>query len=84
MANAPDNIQSTVKTVLLEILPHLSEGELTDDGNLLEQLDSISVMTLITTLEERCSIKFEPDELSMEIFESINAISQTIKYKQGD
>ena len=75
--------EEKIKVLLLDILPHLSSGELGSDTNLFKLLDSINLMTFFSILETEFNVKFEPKELTIESFQSIEAIIQFIVNKQS-
>jgi acyl carrier protein len=56
-----------------------------DDAGLLEDgigLDSVALMEFISIIEERFSIQFSDDELGMEPFQNLRALSECIARKQ--
>ena len=75
--------EEKIKTLLLDVLPHLSSDEVSGDTNLFELLDSINLMTFFSILETEFNVKFEPEELTIENFQSIEAIIQFIVNKQS-
>jgi acyl carrier protein len=50
-----------------------------DDGGL--QFDSISIINLITALERKFGIAFDEEEISLELFGSINNLAKFIHAK---
>jgi acyl carrier protein len=78
--------QRTIKEhIAQEFLRDRPDFELTDDTNLLEAniLDSLGIFTLLNFLEAHFHVQIEPDEVTLENFETISLISQMIDSKRG-
>ena len=56
----------TADTVLLGALP---------------EFDSMAVVTVITSLEERFAVTFDDDELDAEVFETVGSLTQFVEEK---
>jgi acyl carrier protein len=71
------------KFILSDIAKNIRDKELDDNESLIESgvFDSLALMKLLTFLEENFEIQISGDELVMENFESLNAISQLVENK---
>lgn len=80
-----DSIKSKIKEVLVDDLDaNLNVGDLKDDLSLYEDgigLDSISIVNLIVLVEQKFSINFEEEDLSYDLFSSINHLADVIYTK---
>lgn len=54
-----------------------------EDTNLLEQevIDSLGIFTLIAFMEDRFGVRVEPEEVNLENFETLGAISSLVERK---
>lgn len=70
-----------MKDQIRKFLKSLSHDEPKDDDNLFDKgvLDSFGVLELIAFLEEKFKVQFEPADVSMENFQSLNSICQLIE-----
>ena len=70
--------------VIQEFLQDRSEVELTDDTKLIDEniLDSLGIFLLMSFMEERFDIQIEPDEVTLENFETVRALSRLVQWKQ--
>lgn len=66
-----------VKYLLTEVAPHLGVEELSDDANLVEDevIDSLGIFSLVGFIEERYGVEIDIEELTLENFESVPAIT---------
>ncbi len=74
-----------VLEVLIETLPS-SEGisEMHEESPLLgaiPELDSMAVVNIITSIEERFDVVLEDDELDAEVFETVGSLQNLIRSK---
>jgi acyl carrier protein len=75
-------INETIKTIISELIPDLSQDEISDHADIFELgLDSINAMTLVFNLQEAFSIKFESSEIEIENFHSVADIANLIAAK---
>ena len=77
------NEQSINQFIQSELVSDRTEDNLSNTDNLIESgiLDSLGIIKLITYLEESYSIKVTDEELSIENFETIEAISRFLRNK---
>ena len=78
-------VRSTIKAyVETEIVQNTSSSNLSYDTNLMDEgiLDSLGIFVLINFLESRFDVQIEPDEVTLDNFETVSAISQLIEAKQ--
>lgn len=70
--------------VQLNVLDGESGILLRNDTNLIDQdvLDSLGIFTLTSFLVERFGVQIEPDDVTLENFETVGAISQLVRSKQ--
>ncbi|HEB97819.1 MAG TPA: acyl carrier protein [Sedimenticola thiotaurini] len=69
---------------VLEATLQLPKGQLRGDSALLGALpefDSMAVVNVIGALEENFGIEFDDDEISAEIFESVETLVQFVEEK---
>ena len=79
-----NDVRETVKGFIVdEFLPGEDPNELTDEVGLLTTgiLDSISVLKLVSFLEERFQVGFAPHELVREHLNSLSSISRLVELK---
>jgi acyl carrier protein len=82
------NVDSELKSILGEILG-LDEraARMTDQTQLLgslPELDSMAVVSVITTIEERFGIAIGDDEISAETFGTFGSLRRFVEDKVGD
>ena len=71
-----NNIIDVVRRTVEE---EIGNVEISNDDILLESgLDSISIINVVTTLEEKFDIEFDPGKLTYETLRTINSISEYI------
>ena len=71
------NIKNLIKTqILTEFMSSQPEEDLENDLLLIEQgiIDSMGIFRLVNFLEDEFDFAFDPDELMLENFATINAI----------
>ncbi|MGI9611190.1 MAG: acyl carrier protein [Acidimicrobiia bacterium] len=58
-------------------------SELDSSTNLLEEeiIDSLGIFTLVSFVEDRFGVKIEPEEVSMDNFETLGTISGLVESK---
>ena len=81
------NTRARVRRFMLEELQENGFQEsVADDDSLLEKqiLDSLSILKLISFVDEEFGIFFREDELEPERFESVNRITELILRKIGE
>ncbi|MDH5432680.1 MAG: acyl carrier protein [Gammaproteobacteria bacterium] len=80
-----NGINPQVKQLLIETLSlDMSPESMPDDMQLLGNLpefDSLAIVSIITSLEETFDFVAEDDELSAEIFESVQALTNYVATK---
>lgn len=81
------NATDTVKQLLVDILSlDLSAAELADDTLLLgniPEFDSMAIVSVITAIEETFGFQAEDDELTAEVFESIDTLVKFVESKRA-
>ena len=83
MTDAPDIVALVRGYVLEELLPDEDPDRLERETPLLSTgvLDSISVLRLVSFLEERLGVEFEPWELTEENLETVGRIAALVESK---
>jgi len=84
MVNVPQiDRRATVRELLAEVVGSQVVQGLADDDHLFERmlLDSLHLITLVSSLEERFGLLVAPEDLVPENFESIVAISEFVASK---
>jgi acyl carrier protein len=79
-----EQIKSTVKDYILnEFLPGEDPAELTDTTTLISGgiLDSLATLKLVTFLEEKYGVEFQPHELGAEYMDTIPSIVNLVSSK---
>jgi acyl carrier protein len=79
-----EQIKSTIKDYILnEFLPGEDPAELTDTTTLISGgiLDSLATLKLVTFLEEKYGVEFQPHELGAEYMDTIPAIVKLVSSK---
>jgi acyl carrier protein len=77
-----ESIKEKSYGVVLELLPDVSNDELSDDTDLFDMgLDSINAMTLILSLQDTFGIQFDTNEISFENFRTVGDIAELINRK---
>ena len=79
-----EHIKSTIKDYILnEFLPGEDPAELTDTTTLISGgiLDSLATLKLVTFLEEKYSVEFQPHELGLEYMDTIPDIVKLVSSK---
>jgi acyl carrier protein len=84
MVNVPQiDGRGTVRELLSEVAGSQAIEHIADDDQLFERmlLDSLQLITLVSSLEERFRVVVAPEDLIPENFESIAAIAEFIASK---
>lgn len=74
----------SVLDVLAESLDGAAIHQMTDEAPLLgaiPELDSMAIVGIITSIEERFGIVFDDDELDAEVFETVGTLRNQITAK---
>ncbi len=77
----PNAVKSTIKNYILEeFLPGEDPDELTDSVEMMTLgiLDSVSVMQLVTFLEEQFDVTFEANEVGAEHMNTLEEITKLV------
>lgn len=76
-------IKEQIYTILREIA---DEIDITDDTMLLDEgiLDSVSILFLVSELEEKNGINIAVEEINEEHLKTVTAIEEFVKSKLGD
>lgn len=72
--------------IAYELDINVKREELSDDSPLLEGgigLDSISIVNMIVLIEKNFSIRFQDEEITMDLFSDLNTLSTFIESKQA-
>lgn len=70
--------------IVYELDINVKKEELSDDSPLLEGgigLDSISIVNLIVLIEKTFNIRFQDEEITMDLFSDLNTLSSFIESK---
>ena len=81
MSQDPTEIREAVrKYVLAEFLPDEDPASLTNSTPLIRGaiLDSIATVKLVTFLENRYGVEFQPHELSVDYLDTVDEITRTV------
>lgn len=84
MVNVPQiDRRGTVRELLAEVVGTQVVQPIADDDHLFERmlLDSLHLITLVSSLEERFRVAVAPEDLVPENFESIDAIAEFVTSK---
>jgi acyl carrier protein len=84
MVNVPQiDGRATVRELLSEVVGSQAVEGVADDGHLFERmlLDSLHLITLVSSLEERFGVVVTPEDLVPENFETIAAIAEFMANK---
>lgn len=78
------HVRSTVKEYIEKEILQSTPGEFTCDTHLMDEgiLDSLGIFVLINFLESQFGVQVEPDEVTLDNFATVHAISQLIESKQ--
>lgn len=76
-----------VKSILVSVLGIQDRADtLTESTELfgaLPELDSMAVIELVVALEQKFGVKFDDDEVTGEVFETLGSLAQLIDAKRG-
>ena len=79
------NVGEEVKAVLGQVLRLVDAARNFDESTALfgaiAEFDSMAVITVVTTLEERFDIVVEDDEITADIFETVGSLTRFIQGK---
>lgn len=78
--------EQTIKLHLKkEFMQEKPDVELTDETDLIEQeiIDSLGIFVLISFLEEEFGVVIEPDEVTLENFQTLRAVGDMVRAKQA-
>lgn len=70
--------------IVYELDINIKREELSDDSPLLEGgigLDSISIVNLIVLIEKNFNIRFQDEEITMDLFSDLNTLASFIESK---
>ena len=72
--------------ILKEFMFENPQAELTDDQPLLADgiIDSLGIFTLIAFIEKDFGLKIAPEDVILDNFQSVNAIANLIRSRQGN
>lgn len=70
-----------MKTEIIEIYKNVLGNLVINEGVLENSLDSIEIMEIVVSLEEKFDIEFETDELDEDIFINLNEVYFIINNK---
>lgn len=80
-----EQLKSEIKELLVEVcFLDISPDEITDDGNLMDDpynIESFNLLEISVHLEEKYGISFAEEDLSLDLFQSINSIAAYVKGK---
>lgn len=85
MAPEQDDLQSRIKSIIVERLFLDVEPDELDAGESLTDahgIDSVRLFDVVVGLEEDFDISFEDDELTLDNFDTVQAITQRVTEKQ--
>jgi len=81
-----DGIRAAVVTYIVdELAPQRHADELTDATNLIEEeiIDSLGIFSVVGFIEERFGVAIDPEDVTIENFETIDAIASLIATRLG-
>lgn len=79
-------IEEQLKEMIVErLFLSVAPSDIADDDTLMEkfEIDSVRLFEIVIGLEEVFDISLEDDEFSVERFETVKAISDLVREKQG-
>ena len=79
-------VEQRLKDMIVErLMLKVSPEDIGDDDRLMEayDIDSVRLFEIVIGIEEVFGISFEEDEFSIEIFETVSAISAKVREKQA-
>jgi acyl carrier protein len=78
--------EDALKEMIVErLFLSVEPDDIGDDENLMEtyEVDSVRLLEIVVGLEEVFDISLEDDEFSLERFETVKAIADLVREKQG-
>lgn len=79
MVNDRQSLVSDLRSLILESLVPLDEGELSNDASLVDEiLDSLGIAEIAVFIEDRIGRPLEPNEETRSTFASIDAVADFI------
>jgi acyl carrier protein len=80
------SLQNKIVDILVQVLSlnPIDAGHLTDDSPLLgaiPEFDSMAVVSIITTIEERFDVVVDDDEIEAAVFETLGSLVSFVKAK---
>jgi acyl carrier protein len=81
--NTPERIEREIRSYIFEHFPAAREQGIRDDDPLIESgiVDSLGVLDIVAHLESTFDLTITDDELEVEDFESIHALSAFVQRK---
>ena len=78
-------IQATVKAYIEDEFVHDGDIEIDDEVNLLEEevIDSLGIFTLVAFIEQKFGVAIDAEEVKLDNFETLPAITKLIESKLG-
>ncbi len=74
------NMEKIIETVRRIVIEEIQNDDIRNDATLLENgMDSITMINVVTILEEEFQIEFDPEKLTYETLKTINSISKYIQ-----
>lgn len=85
MSSDRPNQSAAVKTFIEEELLNGRQVKIDENADLIEQgvIDSLSLLRLVTFLEEKCQIQVQDEEIVPENFRTLGAIQEFVAKRQG-
>lgn len=75
-------IKEQVQSVVLDLLPDSDLEKIADDEDIFSLgLDSINAMSLVMNLQDAFAIQFDPSDISIDNFRTIDDISKLVADK---
>ncbi len=80
-----DNTEQLIRDFIASEFLRDEPRTLSIDDNLIEEgiVDSLAILMLIKYIEGQFSVEIEPEDVSLENFESVAAISRLIQKRNG-
>lgn len=80
-----EDIITSIKDLVLEVLPGVSSEELLPDSDIFNMgLDSINAMTILTKLQKSFDIELVADDITFENFQNLNGLVKLVEKKRSE
>ena len=87
MRMTPPDVRAAIKAILVDVLElpvspsAIGDAAILFDGEL--GLDSVAAIQILTEIEDHFDVRFEDEEIGAELFQSVNALAQSVEQHLG-